>query len=258
MDHQTVPVEVLREFARSEVELSSIRAAAEDAGVNRSTLHKFITTGRMPHPRVRRLLALWYLRRREGVDEVELIRSYVPAPAVRLNTVPEPSIGHVGGSGCRAGGEPETVLQGRGPIDHQTVPVEVLREFARGEAELSSIRAAAEDAGVNRSSLHKFITAGTMPHPRVRRLLALWYLRRRQGVDEVELFRPYVAALTILLDNMPEPSLGHVRMAVLESIEQGYTAVAEEPPPWVGVLRARLSPKGSIVGLESASEALVS
>lgn len=129
-------------------------------------------------------------------------------------------------------------------MDHQTVSVEVLREFVRSVAELSSIRAAAEDARVSKSSLHKFITAGTMPHLRVRQLLARWYLRRLEGVDEVELIRPYVAALTILLDHMPEPSLAHVRMAVLESIEQGYTAVAEEPPRWVGVLRARLPQEG--------------
>jgi hypothetical protein len=45
MDHRTVPVEVLREFARSQVELSSIRLVAEDAGVGRSTVHKFISAG---------------------------------------------------------------------------------------------------------------------------------------------------------------------------------------------------------------------
>jgi hypothetical protein len=126
-------------------------------------------------------------------------------------------------------------------MDHRTVPVEVLREFARSQAELSSIRLVAEDAGVGRSTLHKFITAGTMPHPRVRRLLALWYLRRLEGVDEMELVRPYVSALETLVGDVPEPSRGRVTTDVLDSVDRGYSASGEETPRWVHALRTRLS-----------------
>lgn len=126
-------------------------------------------------------------------------------------------------------------------MDHRTVPLEVLREFARSQAELSSIRLVAEDAGVGRSTLHKFITAGTTPHPRVRRLLALWYLRRLSGVDEMELIRPYVSALEVLIADVPQPSRGRVTTDVLDSVDRGYTAVGEETPRWVKVLRTRLS-----------------
>src|SRR5688500_4392342 len=87
--------------------------------------------------------------------------------------------------------------------DHRAVPLAVLRDFARSMAELSSIRLVAEDAGVGRSTLHTFITDGTTPHPRIRRLLALWYLRRQSGLDEIELLRPYVAALDVLLADTP-------------------------------------------------------
>jgi hypothetical protein len=80
-----------------------------------------------------------------------------------------------------------------GETDHRSVPLDVLRDFARSEAELTSIRLAAEDAGVGRATPHKFITAGTKPHLRVRRLLALWYLRRLPGVHDAELVRPYVS-----------------------------------------------------------------
>lgn len=126
-------------------------------------------------------------------------------------------------------------------MDHRTVPLEVLREFARSQAELSSIRLVAEDAGVGRSTLHKFITAGTTPHPRVRRLLALWYLRRLSGVDEVELIRPYVSALEVLIADVPQPSRGRVTTDVLDSVDRGYAVAGEEAPRWVKVLRTRLS-----------------
>jgi hypothetical protein len=128
--------------------------------------------------------------------------------------------------------------------DHRSVPLEVLRDFARSQSEITSIRLVAEDAGVGRSTLHKFITAGTMPHPRVRRLLALWYLQRLEGVDELELVRPYLAALAILLLDVPDSSLKDVRLAVLDRIEQGFTDVGEEAPRWVTVLRGRLSRVG--------------
>lgn len=50
MDHRTVPLEVLREFARSYAELTSLRTVAEDAGVGRSTVHSFITTEKHTTP----------------------------------------------------------------------------------------------------------------------------------------------------------------------------------------------------------------
>jgi AcrR family transcriptional regulator len=119
--------------------------------------------------------------------------------------------------------------------------MEVLREFARSYAELTSVRLVAEDAGVGRSTVHKFITAGTTPHPRVRRLLALWYLRRLQGVDELELVRPYVAALEVLVNDVPEDLRGPISADILDDIQRGCVADGVDPPRWVTVLRARLS-----------------
>lgn len=126
-------------------------------------------------------------------------------------------------------------------MDHRTVPLEVLREFARSQAEVTSIRLVAEDAGVGRSTLHKFVTGGTTPHPRVRRLLALWYLRRVSGIDETELVRPYVSALEVLIGDVPEPVRGRAAIAVLGDVERAYAESVEEVPRWVGVLRGRLS-----------------
>ena len=126
-------------------------------------------------------------------------------------------------------------------MDHRTVPLEVLREFVRSQTELSSIRLVAEDAGVNRSTVHKFITAGTTPHPRVRRLLGLWYLRRLNGFDEMELIRPYVSALEVLCGDVPGSSRGRTMLAVLDDVEQAYANAGEEAPRWVKALRTRLA-----------------
>jgi hypothetical protein len=123
--------------------------------------------------------------------------------------------------------------------DHRAVPLEVLREFARSQAESTSIRNEAEDAGVGRSTVHKFISAGTMPHPRIRRLLALWYLRRREGV-ELELIRPYAHALSVLITGMPGPSRERVTRAVLDNIEEGFASEGEEAPRWLEALRSRV------------------
>lgn len=86
---------------------------------------------------------------------------------------------------------------------HRDVPLEVLRDSTRGMAERTSLRCVAEDAGVGTSTVHTFISSRTIPHPRVRRLLALWYLRRREGTSEIDLLRPYLAGLGVLLADAP-------------------------------------------------------
>lgn len=124
--------------------------------------------------------------------------------------------------------------------DHRAVPLDVLREFTRSLAEMSSIRHVAEDAGVSRSTLHKFITAGTTPHPRVRRLLALLYLRRAAGVDELEIVRPYASALDVLLGDVPEPLLQTVTLNVLRAVGEVFPPDGEhEAPRWLEALRRR-------------------
>lgn len=121
-------------------------------------------------------------------------------------------------------------------VDHRMIPVEVLREFAMHQAELTSIRLAAEDAGVGRSTLHKFIAQGSMPHARIRRLLALWYIRRVEGLELAEYARPYVAAFENLFSGLPEPSIRRV----LDTIAEEFAAAERETPRWIAVIRTRL------------------
>lgn len=124
--------------------------------------------------------------------------------------------------------------------DHRDVPLEVLRDFVRSYADVRSIRVIAEDAGLPYNTVRGFVHDGKTPHPRTRRLLALWYLRRLHGVDEFETLRPYVSALRVLLAQAPEPDRDRVMLAVLAGVESGYAAIDVPPPRWVGMLRDRI------------------
>lgn len=64
----------------------------------------------------------------------------------------------------------------RSANEHRAVPLYLLREFYMDMVELTSLRDVASAAGIRRSTLRNFV-AGTIPHPRIRRLLALYYLQ---------------------------------------------------------------------------------
>lgn len=103
-------------------------------------------------------------------------------------------------------------------MDHRAVPVETLREFARDRAELSSVRQVAAEVGLGRTTLHNFISEDTTPHPRVRRLLALWYLREKEKEEAALSPETYSAALAILLRGVPAEQRAQARAALIERI----------------------------------------
>lgn len=125
--------------------------------------------------------------------------------------------------------------------DHRSVPLEVLRDSVRSYAELTSLRSVAEDAGVGRSTVHKFVAARTTPHRRVRRLLALWYIRRLGALDEMEVLRPYFAALDVLLGGAVPSVRDAVTLDVLRALEDRYTEGGQEVAHWVVVMRGRVT-----------------
>lgn len=81
-DLRSIPLEVLREYALTEAERSSVRALAERIGVGRTTLHNFIREGSTPHPRVRLLVGLRYIKETGGVqvrtDACEVLLALIP------------------------------------------------------------------------------------------------------------------------------------------------------------------------------------
>ena len=122
--------------------------------------------------------------------------------------------------------------------DYRTIPVDVLRDFARTQTEVTSIRQVAEDVGISHSALHKFVLGRTAPQPRVRRLLGLWYLEVVDTAHVIDVARPFASALDTLLVGVPEAQRDATAARVLAGVELGYTEAGEPPPRWIEALRS--------------------
>jgi hypothetical protein len=83
-----VPLATLRGRARRACERRSVRAVAAEMGVGRTTLRNFVYEGTTPHPRVRRLVALWFVSqpadREVEEDACEILLAAVPAASRAL------------------------------------------------------------------------------------------------------------------------------------------------------------------------------
>jgi hypothetical protein len=123
-------------------------------------------------------------------------------------------------------------------MDHRAVPLEVLRDFVRSQTELSSIRQVAAEVGLGRTTLNAFINAETNPHPRVRRVIALWYLQKLEQAPDIDVARPYVSALEILLADVPEDRKREAQQSLLELLGETHAAVGEAPR-WLELLRTQ-------------------
>jgi|GEM_PF-5028860 len=123
-------------------------------------------------------------------------------------------------------------------MDHRAVPLEVLRDFVRSQTELSSIRQVAAEVGLGRTTLHAFINGETNPHPRVRRVLALWYLQKLEQAPDIDVARPYVSALHILLSDVPEDRRQEAQQSLLTLLAETHDA-AGAAPRWLELLRTQ-------------------
>lgn len=119
--------------------------------------------------------------------------------------------------------------------DHRDIPLDVLRDFVRSQTERTSIRQAAVEAGVGRTTLHAFVYAVTKPHPRVLRVLGLWYIAKQNEAPDVDVVRPYAAALAVLLSGIPAYEQDAARtdaIAALQCIYEGRAPL----PRWLALL----------------------
>jgi hypothetical protein len=129
--------------------------------------------------------------------------------------------------------------------DHRLIPLEVLRDFARSQSEITSIRTCADELGLGRSTFHHFIIGKSTPHPRVRRVLGLWFLAKQDEAEDIDVVRPYVSALAILVATLPDGDREAARALLVESLAAIYAGRAERPR-WLELLltnagRARLN-----------------
>ena len=118
----------------------------------------------------------------------------------------------------------EAAVEPVDPKSYRRIPVDVLREFYIDQVELSSLSQLAARAGLGKTTLQSFV-AGAKPHPRTRRILALYYLAA-QDVG------PREDALDVL-------TAGDRRLkdAVLSAIEAYHQRGGHPVPSWVDVLK---------------------
>lgn len=121
--------------------------------------------------------------------------------------------------------------------DHRAVPLETLRDFARDEAERTSLRQVAAAVGVGRTTLQNFIQAETSPHPRVKRLVALWYLKETTRSKEEETSEAYASALDLLVGAVPVERRSEARATLVAMVEQVHTLLGVPLPRELAALR---------------------
>jgi transcriptional regulator with XRE-family HTH domain len=112
------------------------------------------------------------------------------------------------------------------------VPLERLRQAAQRAVDESSLRKVAIQVGLSPMGLSLFLRGNTEPFKPTVRKLVEWYVRdaaSRRGLDEATAS----AALSLLLDGMPEPEASATRERVLAALREGYTKSGETPPEWL-------------------------
>jgi hypothetical protein len=125
-------------------------------------------------------------------------------------------------------------------INPRDVPIDAVRELARDHAERTSLRLLAPEIGLGHSTLHNFLN-GAAPHPRVRRLLGLWYLRVTGGSAVDFSVRRYAEAIDVLLADLPEDARDRAAKEVLDFLQSRFQASGTSVPAWLAALRDRAS-----------------
>lgn len=120
------------------------------------------------------------------------------------------------------------------PPHYRAIPLAVLRDFARDEAERSSIRALASVIGVGRGTLSSFIEASTSPHPRVKRLVALWYLSRTVQSEAEAAEQEVSAALECFVRNLLGSSRQEAGTTIIDYVTGLYKLLRAPIPPRSG------------------------
>lgn len=75
---------------------------------------------------------------------------------------------------------------------------------------------------------------------RVRRLLALWYLRGASGIELTEYVRPFKKAVEFLISDLPEDRHMGAFATVLNGLEREFITAGSETPRWLTGLQSLL------------------
>lgn len=116
----------------------------------------------------------------------------------------------------------------------RAVDVEAMREWYREQVERGSIRQVAKLCGIGHSSLHNFLS-GASPHPRIRSVLARYYLSQGNDPDHA---KPALDALMLLPPGIEGQERQRLHGVIMGVIEQAYRARGDEPARWIAQMQA--------------------
>jgi hypothetical protein len=125
-------------------------------------------------------------------------------------------------------------------LPYPDIDIRVVRRYANGRANTSSVRAIAAEIGVGHTSFDKFL-AGSEPFAKNRKLLCEWYLHTHR-------VHPVQTELEVLTDAVREDPVGLVdallsdlrgearteaHMRITSALAQGYRRMGQAEPEWL-------------------------
>ncbi|MGQ0560631.1 MAG: hypothetical protein ACT443_02005 [Gemmatimonadota bacterium] len=117
-----------------------------------------------------------------------------------------------------------------------------LRDVVAARVEAESLRRVARQVGMSPSGLQKFLD-GASPYSATRQRLERWYVRETATYRAAVSEDSALAALAILIRDLPASERPHALSILLTAIEDAYRE-QKRRPPWLRALRATL-PKPS-------------
>jgi hypothetical protein len=121
----------------------------------------------------------------------------------------------------------------RDGLNHRDIPLPVLREWARTQTEITSLREVAARVDIGRTTLAKFIRAETTPHPRIVRRIGLLYLREPTAAARPSVrLEAATDAVRALVAGLPAPARPGAVPAILSFVVELYARAGNGPPSW--------------------------
>lgn len=111
------------------------------------------------------------------------------------------------------------------------VRVEVLRDAVRRAVAASSSHQVAKAVGLSAPAVRNFM-AGAEPHPANHRKLTAWYVRQAADAHELDEDTAH-AALSLLLEAVPELHRGDGMRRVLEAVREAHEVSGAPLPSWL-------------------------
>ncbi|HEX8906467.1 MAG TPA: hypothetical protein VF771_16575 [Longimicrobiaceae bacterium] len=124
------------------------------------------------------------------------------------------------------------------PSPDRRTPVDAIRQAARLAVEATSLRAVARAVGMSPMGLKHFLD-GRRPYSATLRKLNVWFVAHSAaemgfGEDAAR------AALTLLLDGIPEPGRDPAAALLLDDLWRTHREHGSRPPAWLTALRDHL------------------